>query len=191
MLIKNVHLQIYIMTCIISWFMQVMNVRIIREKNVLSNMFWFIISLVTYFVGKIPLRIADENDLKNAHGTLVRKKGTTTGETEGILVSRIVTVRIDNVTCPVKYRFDFCYEIKNKVGSKPFFEAGDSGSGVYLMDNRGNKKPLGIAFAYSINGNTYACKIENVTRAFDLSLYDVEKPVHPFWGQWFKSMNIS
>lgn len=59
------------------------------------------------------------------------------------------------------------------------------------MDNRGNKKPLGIAFAYSINGNTYACKIENVTRAFDLSLYDVEKPFHPFWGQWFKSMNIS
>lgn len=59
------------------------------------------------------------------------------------------------------------------------------------MDNRGNKKPLGIAFAYGSNGNTYACRIENVTRAFDLSLYDEEKPLDFFGGQWFKSMNIS
>lgn len=171
--------------------MRVMDVTIIPEKK-MHNQIWFysIICLVIYFVGQIPLRIADENDLKNAHGTLVRKRGTTTRETEGILVSGIMTVRIDNVACPVKYRFDFCYEIKNKVGGRPFFEAGDSGSGVYLMDNRGNKKPLGIAFAYGINGDTYACNIENVTRAFDLSLYDVEKPFDRFLGQWFKSMNL-
>lgn len=96
-----------------------------------------------------------------------------------------MTVRIDNVASPVKYRFDFCYEIKTKLGNRQFFEPGDSGSGVYLKDNDKNKKPLGIAFANGSNGSTYACRIDNVTRAFGLSLYDAEEPVTgPFYVFW-------
>lgn len=67
--------------------------------------------------------------------------------------------------------------IIDKPGVRKFFEPGDSGSGVYLIDKRGKKKPLGIAFARSIYGDTVACRIENVTRAFDLSLNDDEGPV--------------
>lgn len=99
-----------------------------------------------------------------------------TGETEGILVSGVMTIRVDNVASPLKYRFDFCYKIINKHGYRHLFEPGDSGSGVYLLDGRGNKKPVGIAFAFGLNGDTYACRIEHVTRAFELSLYDVQEP---------------
>lgn len=101
---------------------------------------------------------------------------------EGILVSGIMIVCIDNVVCFVKYRFDFCYEIKNKVGGRLFFDVGDFGLGVYFMDNRGNKKFFGIVFVYGINGDIYVCKIENVIWVFDLLLYDVEKFVDFVWG---------
>lgn len=108
---------------------------------------------------------------------MVRKQGKVTGETEGILVSGMMTIRVDNVASPLKYRFDFCYKIINKHGYRRFFEPGDSGSGVYLLDRRGNKRPVGIAFAFGLNGDTYVCRIAHVTRAFELSLYDVEEPL--------------
>lgn len=41
-----------------------------------------IICLITHFVGQTPLQVADENDFQNFHGTLVRKQGKVTGETE-------------------------------------------------------------------------------------------------------------
>lgn len=132
---------------------------------------------MTCFAVHTPLQIADENDFKNVHGTLVRKKGKATGITEGILVSGLFTMAITRVVYPKIYRFDFCYRIIDKPGVRTFFEPGDSGSGVYLIDNGGKKKPLGIAFARGIYGDTVACRIENVTRAFDLSLYDEEEPV--------------
>lgn len=100
-----------------------------------------------------------------------------TGKTKGILVSGMISIRVDNVPSPLKYRFDYCYEIINKHGCKHFFEPGDSGSGVYLLDERGNKKPVGIAFAFGLNGDTYACRIEFVTRAFELPLYDVQESI--------------
>uniref|UniRef100_A0A8W8NZR8 Peptidase S1 domain-containing protein n=1 Tax=Magallana gigas TaxID=29159 RepID=A0A8W8NZR8_MAGGI len=140
--------------------------------------------------GQTPLQIADENDFKNFHGTLVRKKGKVTGETVGILVSGMISIRVDNVPSPLKYRFDYCYEIINKHGYKPFFEPGDSGSGVYLLDERGNKKPVGIAFAFGLNGDTYACRIEYVTRAFELSLYDVQEPIIDELSSLLESLTI-
>lgn len=113
-----------------------------------------------------------------------------TGETVGILVSGMISIRVDNVPSPLKYRFDYCYEIINKHGYKPFFEPGDSGSGVYLLDERGNKKPVGIAFAFGLNGDTYACRIEHVTRAFELSLYDVQEPIIDELSSLLESLTI-
>lgn len=52
---------------------------------------------------------------------------------------------------------------------------GDSGSGVYLIDRKGKKTPIGIAFAHRLDGTAYACRIEEITRAFSVSLDDVEE----------------
>lgn len=148
------------------------------ENKVRTYTFVFNNCLISYFVVHTPpLQIADENDLTNVHGTLVRKKGRVTGITEGILVSGVSTIVVRNGVSPLKYRFDYCYRIINMPGVKNFFKPGDSGSGVYLIDKEGEKKPLGIAFAYTEDGDTLACRIENITRAFDLLLYDEEESV--------------
>lgn len=163
------------------WLQTLLNSQVMLFKNNGNRarlyMFFFNNFLMTYFVVHTPLQIADENDFKNVHGIFVRKKGKSTGITEGILVSGLFTIGISRIVSPKIYRFDYCYRIIDKPGVRKFFEPGDSGSGVYLIDKRGKKKPLGIAFARSIYGDTVACRIENVTRAFDLSLNDEEGPV--------------
>lgn len=131
--------------------------------------------MIYYIVGNISLHIATENDFDDVKGTLVRKKGRATAETEGVLVSGMSTVLVNDSVSPVKYQFDFCYEIKSKNADEQFFKPGDSGSGVYLIDREGRKKPIGIAFAHRLDGTAYACRIEQVTRAFNVSLYDVEE----------------
>lgn len=108
-------------------------------------------------------------------GTTVRKKGRASGETEGILVSGMSTVFVNDFKSPFKYQFDYCYEIKSKNANEKFFEQGDSGSGVYLIDRKGKKTPIGIAFAHRLDGTAYACRIEQITRAFNVSLSDVEE----------------
>lgn len=72
-------------------------------------------------------------------GTTVRKKGRASGETEGILVSGMSTVFVNDFKSPFKYQFDYCYEIKSKNANEKFFEPGDSGSSVYLIDRKGKK----------------------------------------------------
>lgn len=54
----------------------------------------------------------------------------------------------------------------------PFFDEGDSGSGVFLLDdcNR-NMTPLGIAFARGdLTNTTFVCKIQHIVEKFQLSL---------------------
>lgn len=73
-------------------------------------------------------------------GTTFRKKARASGETEGILVSGMSTVFVNDFKSPFKYQFDYCYEIKSKNANEKFFEPGDSGSGVYLIDRKGKKR---------------------------------------------------
>lgn len=134
--------------------------------------------MVYSVAGQIPLMIANGRDFNDVKDTPVKKKGRATGETEGILVSDISTVFVTDTTSPIspiRYRFDYCYEIKNRYAGVKFFEPGDSGSGVYLIDNEGRKKAIGIAFAHRFDGTAYACRIEQITKAFNVSLYDVEE----------------
>lgn len=106
---------------------------------------------------------------------MVRKKGKVIGEIEGILVSGMMIICVDNVVFFLKYRFDYCYKIINKYGYRYFFEFGDFGLGVYLLDGRGNKKFVGIVFVFGLNGDIYVCRIEYVIWVFELLLYDVEE----------------
>lgn len=85
------------------------------------------------------------------------------------------TVFVNDFKSPFKYQFDYCYEIKSKNATEKFFKPGDSGSGVYLIDRKGKKTPIAIGAAHRLDETAYACRIEQITRAFNVSLYDVEE----------------
>lgn len=104
------------------------------------------------------------------NGDKVTKKGRTTRTTIGYLVDNSLSVRI-NKSFPSKGCFCFynCYAIENNTADEPFFEPGDSGSGVYVMENEHTLKPLGIAFANSCS-YTAVCKIDQVVEKLNLTI---------------------
>ena len=66
------------------------------------------------------------------------------------------------------YYFEKCYRILDT--DKEFFQRGDSGSGVFLIDRNSSRiKPLGIAFGRCI-GFTLVCKIKHIVERFQLSI---------------------
>lgn len=70
------------------------------------------------------------------------------------------------------YFFDRCFAVKDING--PFFNLGDSGSGVFLTENENPTKPLGIAFAkLDLEPITFVCRIDQVAKAFKLRLYEI------------------
>lgn len=123
------------------------------------------------------LQIADETNLLFT-SSKVMKRGGATGETEGRLTGDNLSVCVDkgpNV-CGFFYRFSRCFSID--ISDGPFFEIGDSGSGVFLMENERPTKPLGIAFAkHMISQKTAVCRIDKIVEAFGLSVYQNEEPM--------------
>eukprot|EP00105_Crassostrea_gigas_P038340 XP_019922488.1 PREDICTED: uncharacterized protein LOC109618667 [Crassostrea gigas] len=121
------------------------------------------------------LQIADENILQ-FNVSKVIKRGGSTGETEGLLTGNTLSVCVDkDLSSGGFYHFDRCFSIES-IG-RPFFEKGDSGSGVFVMENGKPTKPLGIAFAkLMINHNTAVCRIDKIAEAFGLSIYQNEEP---------------
>ena len=122
--------------------------------------------------------IVKECDLKYDGSMHVKKTGTTTNETEGILLNNNFQIRI-NEGLPKGAYFVFyeCFEIGN-LEEKNFFSGGDSGSGVLLIDEKdGNRlKPLGIAFA-QLGTSTAVCRIWHILDAFDVAVYHKEEPM--------------
>lgn len=128
-----------------------------------------LISYVFNFAGKEILPVVKEDDL-TFDGDRVTKKGRTTGTTIGYLVDNSLSVRI-NKSFPSKGCFCFCncYAIENNTEDQPFFEAGDSGSGVYVIEKENTLKPLGIAFAKSCL-YTAVCKIDKIVEKLNLEI---------------------
>ncbi|XP_034317808.2 uncharacterized protein [Magallana gigas] len=122
------------------------------------------------------LQIADENILR-FNVSKVMKRGGSTGETEGLLTGNTLSVCVDkDFSSGGFYYFARCFSIESI--DRPFFEKGDSGSGVFLMENGKPTKPLGIAFAkLLINHNTAVCRIDKITEAFGLSVCQNEEPM--------------
>lgn len=55
--------------------------------------------------------------------------------------------------------------------NQTFFKDGDSGSGVYVIENDGTLKPLGIAFAYlQLQSKTAVCRIDEIVDKFGLQI---------------------
>lgn len=109
---------------------------------------------------------------------IVLKRGGTTGKTFGRLLdgshSPCVNPRLDDVAWKLGgfYFFDRCFAVEDING--PFFNLGDSGSGVFLTENENPTKPLGIAFAkLDYEPITFVCRIDQVAKAFKLRLYEI------------------
>lgn len=118
------------------------------------------------------LPIVTVNNLIKQKNVKVIKTGRTTGTREGLLKGPIpcLTVRVDKSFMSNGYMvFYRCFSVKND--TQPFFEAGDSGSGVFVKSSDGTLKPLGIAFAFS-DTQTVVCQIEPIIRSLDLVIVD-------------------
>lgn len=121
------------------------------------------------------MEIMDANSLTFDGSTKVLKRGMTTGDTNGVLISNTLSFAIrGGLKNEHLYQFDNCYEIRSCEDKIPFFGAGDSGSAVFVHED-GKLKPLGIAFAFSADGITCACRIDHVVHAFNLSIYEEEE----------------
>lgn len=126
-----------------------------------------------YFADIKKVQIADGRNLRFDRSIKVFKRGGTTGETEGYLSDDSLSVCLD-FTNGGFYFFDRCYGVENINSS--FFEPGDSGSGVFLIENEIPTKPLGIAFAFHKRSQTTAvCRIDKIVDAFNLSVYQYEE----------------
>lgn len=124
------------------------------------------------------LQIADEEILEFKRSR-VMKRGISTGETEGLLTGNTMSIRVDKVPKSGGfYCFYGCFSIKSKDINSPFFKEGDSGSGVFLLENGKPTKPLGIAFAFNaLHRNTVACRIDKIVEVFGLSVCQYEEPM--------------
>lgn len=127
-----------------------------------------------YFLEEIHL--PDEKSLQFNGSILVKKRGRTTGDTIGKLVNDGFFVRVYSTKVHGRYyEFNNCFAVKQK-DETTFFDKGDSGSGVFLIDKDNSLKPLGIAFAF-FRSKTAVCKIRQITDAFKVSVYGYEEPM--------------
>lgn len=126
------------------------------------------------------MQIVDERNLKFNGTTRVIKRGCRTGETEGVLVDGDFSLCVELIkhsgqTSSFVY-FNQCFAIEDI--DRSFFDQGDSGSGVFVLENGKPTRPLGIAFANRmITQTTAVCRIDPVIRAFKLCIYDNEEPM--------------
>lgn len=119
--------------------------------------------------GKETLKVAKEDDLI-IEKDIVTKTGRTTGTTYGYLMDDSLTVKVDRSFLSRGYfAFFNCYAIEDIPDDQPFFLEGDSGSGVYVMENGKPSKPLGIAFAY-LDSQTAVCNIGMIVDKLDLQI---------------------
>lgn len=120
--------------------------------------------------GKETLTVATEEDLDFEANMVVTKTGRTTGTTYGYLKDNCLTVKVNRSFLSRGYfAFFNCYAIEDNTDIQPFFLEGDSGSGVYVMENGKPSKPLGIAFAY-LDSQTAVCNIAMIVDKLDLQI---------------------
>lgn len=98
----------------------------------------------------------------------VVKSGKATGLTEGKLMHGFLSIKVDSqFLAPGYLAFFNCYAIKNS-DNGPFFTHGDSGSGVFVIDDD-TLRPLGIAFAF-LNSETAVCRVDKIVQELALEI---------------------
>lgn len=121
------------------------------------------------FADKETMAVVDDDHLTFDGSMMVTKFGRTTGATVGVLKHKILTVRVDESFLSRGYfAFFNCYSIEN-ANTENFFSEGDSGAGVFLIENKKSLRPLGIAFAH-MNSQTAVCQINQILNKLDLTI---------------------
>lgn len=128
----------------------------------------FLLFLNYIFIFFIPdrrtLTAIGFDDLNTNEKIKVRKTGRTTGRTDGYLKDTIPSVRVKN------FKFQNCYHVVN-IDDTIFFKEGDSGSGVFLIEDEEITKPVGIAFAFmNYSPHTFVCRIDSIIDKLSLNL---------------------
>ena len=113
-----------------------------------------------------------EPDFFSSDDVHVMKKGTATGVTRGVYGGFFMStnVRFEKSPTGPFFTFENCYRIDDK--KEQFFDTGDSGSGVFLLDKEDSRvKALGIAFArWSFQPATLVCKVKHIAESFNLTI---------------------
>lgn len=107
--------------------------------------FCFRIHISLLLAGKEILTFAEEDDLILGE-EIVTKRGITTGTTYGYLMDDSLSIKME--VSPRTFEFFNCYAIENINDDDPFFLEGDSGSGVFVLENRQPKKPIRHCFCF-------------------------------------------
>lgn len=114
-----------------------------------------------FFSDKEILSVVKYDDIKFEENIEVRKIGKETGTTEGYLTENILSVKVEGLI------FKNCFAVRD-TNVKRFFESGDSGSGVFLKEEKA-MQALGIAFAFMDN-HTLVCRIDKILDHLDLAI---------------------
>lgn len=110
-----------------------------------------------------------EPTLRRGETLNVTKKGKSTGVTYGSIDKTNYHTRVESSQKGTFYAFKKCYRIR-PLNREIFFEDGDSGAGVFLIDEQTKTlKPLGIGF---LKGPVYTCvcRIKHFLDEFQLSI---------------------
>jgi hypothetical protein len=114
-----------------------------------------------YAVG-LKSRISGTTDVIN--GMKVEKFGRSTGHTKGKVITRNLDIQVDFDGRPIDFQDQF--EVKGNRGAM-FCDAGDSGALIFQKDTL---KAVGLLFAGTDDGTTFATPIEEVLDTFSVKI---------------------
>lgn len=140
----------------------------------LSFTFWKhqIITCIYVFTEKEVLQFVKREKLANEVRVLVTKTGKTTKKTYGYLTNDVMLADISIPGFLKKNSLPELCIVENRNEKERFFEKGDSGSGVFVVDEDQREKVLGIGIAVSDDEKheAYVCKIDKIVTNMALTL---------------------
>lgn len=121
---------------------------------------------------KEVLQFVKREKLANEVRVLVTKTGKTTKKTYGYLTNDVMLADISIPGFLKKISLPELCIVENRNEKERFFEKGDSGSGVFVVDEDQREKVLGIGIAVSDDEKheAYVCKIDKIVTNMALTL---------------------
>lgn len=104
---------------------------------------------------------------------VVTKTGKATRKTEGVLSKDVMFAEMSIPGSDKKIYLPELYIVHDKEKGNPFFEKGDSGSGVFVVGKDKKEYVLGIGIAVDVacqRGESYVCKIDQIIKNLELTL---------------------
>lgn len=131
-----------------------------------------------YIADPEEVKVCNEDD--QIFKKMVMKTGRSSGLTFGILYSEIEALGIDHPGGGY-FTFKNFYIVHNIPEKDIFSKKGDSGSGVFIVEEKqGEKKPgkaLGILFARALSKETYVCNIDQILNTLKLKIVRYNKHI--------------